>query len=123
MITVEEYYEMGFTARSDEEAERCIKRAGYIIGALTDGRAAAALEEGGSSAELIRQAVGFQAQQLCDIQTEVSDTEETVALGDFSYKQKSSSGAAVGETDYRSSIIGLLRSAGVMFGGVRACGG
>ncbi len=122
LITIAEYYDMGFTAASDTAAESCIKRAGFIIGHLTDGRAAAALAEGGERAALIKQAVGFQAQQLAAAQAKNQSTEESVTLGDFSYRQKSGEGDSVSPADDSSNVIGLLRSAGVLFKGVRVRG-
>lgn len=121
LITLEEYYSMGFTAADDAQAEQNIKRAGYIIDGMTCGRAITALQLNGKSAEYVKKAIAFQAQQLCDTSQESAEsTEESVSLGDFSYKSSGSSteGGSADGFSYGTHVISLLRCAGVMFGGV-----
>ena len=60
LITASEYSSMGFPAVSGGDVESCIKRSGYIISALTEGRAEKSVEAGGKPAELVKQAAGFQ---------------------------------------------------------------
>ncbi len=119
LITVDEYFDMGFNAPSEEAAEKAIKRAGFIISSLTDGRAEEALAENGEAADHIRHALGFQAELLVNEAQLMAATSESVTLGDFSYRQSASeSGGERINKSRRAEIIDLLRAAGVLFKGV-----
>ena len=104
LITVDEYFDMGFNAPSEEAAEKAIKRAGFIISSLTDGRAEEALAENGEAADHIRHALGFQAELLVNEAQLMAATSE--------------SGSERINKSRRAEIIDLLRAAGVLFKGV-----
>jgi len=125
LITVNEYSSMGFPTVKGGDVESCILRSGYIISALTDGRAEKAVSAGGKPAELVKQAAGFQTYMLLKEAEENTNTErsgsEKVSLGDYSYSSQSSSKTETQAADCEETginVIRLLRSAGCLYAGV-----
>lgn len=129
IITKAEFNEMGFSWESDEQLESCIKRTDYIITALTQGRAAAALAAGGNASAYVKQAAAFQTNEL--LQKEYgsessgseSGSEERYTLGDFSYsssQENNTSSIAIEPYDTTLTVVGLLRAAGCLYGGLEA---
>lgn len=125
LITAEEYKSMGFPEADSDDLSGCLLRADYIIGALTEGRAAEAVRSGGKPCELVKQAAGFQTYVLLREMEEVSRSSqsgsEKVSIGDYSYSTQRSESAEVYTADCDSSsmnVIRLLRASGCMFVGV-----
>ena len=123
IITAEEYRAMGFTADDEEVLESCLKRAEFVLEALTGGKAAATAEKDGKCAELVKQAAGFQTSAMVRTESERSashSSEERVSLGDFSYTSSDSDSEAVSAeaVDTDLTVIRLLRTAGCLFGGL-----
>ena len=125
LITAGEYSSMGFPAVSGGDVEGCIKRSGYIIGALTEGRAEKAVEDGGRPAELVKQAAGFQTYILLRETERIEKTSrsgsEKVAIGDYSYStqtSESSEAESAVSDENGLNVIRLLRAAGCLYAGV-----
>lgn len=125
LITAEEYSSMGFPAVSGGNLESCIMRSDYIIGALTEGRAAKAVESGGQPAQFVKQAAGFQTYMLLKemetIEKSQKSGSEKVALGDYSYSSQTSESSDVQTSDSDTAginVIRLLRAAGCLYAGV-----
>lgn len=125
LITAEEYSSMGFPAVSGGNLESCIMRSDYIIGALTEGRAAKAVESGGQPAQFVKQAAGFQTYMLLKemetIEKSQKSGSEKVALGDYSYSSQTSESSDVQTSDCDTAginVIRLLRAAGCLYAGV-----
>lgn len=125
LITTEEYTGMGFPEVSGGNLESCIMRSDYIIGALTEGRAAKAVESGGQPAQLVKQAAGFQTYMLMkeaeSIEKSGKSGTEKVTLGDYSYSSQISENSEVNTTDCEETgvnVIRLLKAAGCMYAGV-----
>lgn len=125
LITAEEYGSMGFPAVSGGNLESCIMRSDYIIGALTEGRAAKAVAAGGQPAQFVKQAAGFQTYMLLKemetIEKSQKSGSEKVALGDYSYSSQTSESSDVQTSDSDTAginVIRLLRAAGCMYAGV-----
>lgn len=125
LITAEEYSSMGFPAVSGGNLESCIMRSDYIIGALTEGRAAKAVAAGGQPAQFVKQAAGFQTYMLLKemetIEKSQKSGSEKVALGDYSYSSQTSESSDVQTSDCDTAginVIRLLRAAGCLYAGV-----
>ena len=125
LITAEEYSSMGFPAVSGGNLESCIMRSDYIIGALTEGRAAKAVAAGGQPAQFVKQAAGFQTYMLLKemetIEKSQKSGSEKVALGDYSYSSQTSESSDVQTSDSDTAgiiVIRLLRAAGCLYAGV-----
>ena len=125
LITAQEYASMGFPEITGGNIEGCILRSEYIIGALTSGRAAKAVQSGGKPAELVKQAAGFQTYMLlCETERaerrEKSGTER-VSLGDYSYTSQTSENSEVQSGDCENTgltVVHLLSAAGCLYAGV-----
>ncbi len=126
-ITSEEFRRMGFDWEDDSQLEKAISRAEFVILALSDGRASAAIAAGGTAAQYIKHAAALQTLQI--LQNEYSDSgavgsrqEERVSVGDFSYSSSVSTDGSVSQSllDTGATIVGLLRSAGCLFSGLEA---
>lgn len=138
IITAEEYSEMGFTYDSGDDIEGCLKRAEYIIGAVTEGSYASALAAGGSAADYVKQAAAFQTQLLIKHERELKaagggsggsvkqSSTERVSIGDFSYSSGSSTSSSDTQTSQTvssgSGVMGeetarLLRASGCLYTG------
>lgn len=136
IITAQEYRDMGFEWENDSELESALKRAEYVILAMTDGRAAVALAAGGRAADCVKQAAAFQADRILRSEypegssgssSSSESGEERVSIGDFSYTRSQSGSQSGSQTDASVepfdtglSIIGLLRTAGCLFSGLEA---
>lgn len=129
IITADEYRSMGFYCGDDDKLlQSCLKRAEFIICGLTGGAALNALSKGGTAADYVKQAAGFQASALLRAEEPASQsgerTDEKVTLGDFSYSSSASSSRADEDTeqpiDTSFVVVRLLRAAGCMFGGLEA---
>ena len=125
LITAEEYSSMGFPTVSGGNLESCIMRSDYIIGALTEGRAAKAVAAGGQPAQFVKQAAGFQTYMLLKemetIEKSQKSGSEKVTLGDYSYISQTSESSDVQTSDSDTAginVIRLLRAAGCLFAGV-----
>lgn len=127
LITAQEYIDMGFPEIAGVNLDNCILRSDYIIGALTEGRAAKAVAAGGKPAELVKQAAGFQTYMIVK-ETErlekknSSSSTEKVSLGDYSYSSQISQSAEQESADDCENtgltVVHLLRSAGCLYAGV-----
>ena len=125
LITAEEYSNMGFPTVSGGNLESCILRSDYIIGALTEGRAAKAVAAGGQPAQFVKQAAGFQTymlmKELETIESSQKSGTEKVALGDYSYSTQTSENNEVQTSDSENTginVIRLLKAAGCLYAGV-----
>ena len=125
LITAEEYSSMGFPTVSGGNLESCILRSDYIIGALTEGRAAKAVAAGGQPAQFVKQAAGFQTymlmKELETIESSQKSGTEKVALGDYSYSTQTSENNEVQTSDSENTginVIRLLKAAGCLYAGV-----
>ena len=125
LITAEEYSSMGFPAVSGGNLESCIMRSDYIIGALTEVRAAKAVAAGGQPAQFVKQAAGFQTYMLLKEMETMEKSQksgsEKVALGDYSYSSQTSESSDVQTSDSDTAginVIRLLRAAGCLYAGV-----
>ncbi|MFR8774633.1 MAG: hypothetical protein ACLVFU_02010 [Eggerthellaceae bacterium] len=126
LITASEYSSMGFPAVSGGDVESCIKRSGYIISALTEGRAEKSVEAGGKPAELVKQAAGFQTYILLRENERYEKSSHSgsdkVSIGDYSYSTQSSessdSGSTASDDENSLNVIRLLRAAGCLYAGV-----
>lgn len=123
LITAEEYYGMGFSCDDEELLESCLKRAEYTLVGLTEGRVMDALAAGGTAAECVRQAAGFQTAKLVEqeeyIAGNAASAVERVSVGDFSYSVGAVQPQQAEDTVYDLSIqtVRLLRAAGCLYGG------
>lgn len=126
ILTKEEFNALGFEWSDDTELESCLERAGFVLTALTQGKAAAALAAGGEAARLVKQAAAFQTLELLRREYGTGsggENSEKYTVGDFSYSvTKSTESSTTGVEPYDSSlaVIGLLRAAGCLFSGVEA---
>lgn len=129
ILTKEEFNALGFAWSDDKELESCLERAGFVLTALTQGKAAAALAAGGEAARLVKQAAAFQTLELLRREYGTGsgrsgeENSEKYTVGDFSYsvtKSTESSTTAVEPYDSSLAVIGLLRAAGCLFSGVEA---
>lgn len=126
LITAQEYSSMGFPEVTGGDLESCILRSDYIIGALTEGKAAKAVQNGGEPAKLVKQAAGFQTYLLMkeavrETQRVEKSGSEKVAIGDYSYASESrenSSTEASECDDTALNVIRLLRASGCLYAGV-----
>ncbi len=126
LITAEEYKSMGFPEVSGADLDSCILRSDYIIGALTEGRAARAVQNGGQPAQFVKQAAGFQTYLLMREEEEYSGSversgTERVSLGDYSYTSESRESSSSQSPDCAETglnVIRLLRASGCLFAGV-----
>lgn len=119
IITKEEYYDMGFTADNDSKLESALKRADFIINALTACKAPIALQAGGKAADCIKQAAAFQAGLILREEAGSSERKESYSLGDFSYSHSESTEDSSSEALETSDvIIRLLKASGCLFGGL-----
>lgn len=117
IITADEYRAMGFTADNDELLERCLERAEYTIGGISEGRYRSALAAGGQAAECIRQAAAFQAAKLVkECEQAANVTSERVTVGDYSYAVETAQ-SSDGCYDMSMQAVRLLRASGCLFGG------
>lgn len=128
ILTREEYLALGFdgadgTQGADALLTNCLKRSEYVLNGLTDGAAARTARKGGTPAEYVRQACGFQAQAMLRYEisreretgggsesesgsessgsSQSSESSEKVTIGDFSYSV--SSGSSSGSNSGSSS--------------------
>lgn len=144
IITKEDYLELGF--RLDDKGaslfEGCEKRAEYVLNGITNGRAGVVAKLDGSAAEMVKEACGFQTEEILKEELEYSQSQEDasgnsssskneqrVSIGDFSYStgstsstsqsssSKSSQSAATEPLDIGKTVIKLLRAAGCLYGG------
>lgn len=149
IITKDEYIEMGFSLDDQSEPllEGCIRRAGFVLNGLTNGRAGVIAKGEGEAAELVKEAAAFQTfellkEEVADLQARLNSSEsgssaqssqsdEKISIGDFSYStgtssSKSTSSSTKSETldvkrlDVGKTVIRLLRASGCLFGGMEA---
>lgn len=129
ILTKDEFNAMGFEWSDDKELSSCLERAEFVLTALTQGKAAAALAAGGEAARLVKQAAAFQTLELLrrEYGTESGKSgegsSEKYTVGDFSYsvtKNTESGSATVEPYDTSLAVVGLLRAAGCLFSGVEA---
>lgn len=123
LITAEEYRALGFDWDNEKELDMALKRADYVILALTDGRALSAVAASGSAQQYVKRAAAFQTQQILETEfakDSSSGGEERVSVGDFSYTKKQTEQTSVQPADTSLYIIGLLRTAGCLFSGMEA---
>lgn len=125
LITAEEYKLMGFPEVGGGNLDSCIMRSDYIIGALTEGKAAKAVAAGGQPAQFVKQAAGFQTYMLMKemetIENNRKSGTEKVSIGDYSYSTQNSESSEVQTTDSENTgvnVIRLLRAAGCLYAGV-----
>lgn len=120
IITKEEFFDMGFEWDDEKQLESCIERAGFVLTALTQGKAAAALAAGGNASCLVKQAAAFQTMELLrrEYDESLSESTEKCTVGDFSYSVSCGTRSAPVDTDL--TVIALLRAAGCLFGGLEA---
>ena len=123
IITSEEYKELGFTSDDPEELDSCLKRAEYVILALTEGQCTTALAAGGEAAAMVKRAAAFQTYLMLQNgrMEQASESTERVSIGDFSYSSgvscSADSSLQDGGSDISLQTIRLLRAAGCMYGG------
>ena len=144
IITVEEFKEMGFSSGNDNLTADCIKRAEFVLNALSGGRAVPVSQTGGEAADYVKQACAFQANAILREENAVRELEsqsngesesekndERISIGDFTYTNSSSSsssskrsskteGAFVQPLDTNFTVIRLLRAAGCLYTGTEA---
>lgn len=110
IITTEEFKELGFECEEENEDKLagCIKRAEYVLNALSRGTLRSAMTQSESNAVMIKQAVAFEADAL--LKAELSDGYERVSLGDLSYTSD------VRDGDIPETARKLLCAAGCFFG-------
>lgn len=126
IITKEEFNGMGFDWSDDKQLTSCLERAGFIITALTQGKAAAALAAGGEAQRLVKQAAAFQTLELLrreyGEESSGEESSEKYTVGDFSYSltRNTECGTTVEPYDSSLAVIGLLRAAGCLFSGLEA---
>lgn len=145
IITKDEFVEMGFRLdnKSTPLFDGCEKRAEYVLNGITNGRAGIVAKMGGTAAELVKEAMGFQTDEIIKEELAYSKSQEDaskssnaqkseqrVSIGDFSYttgtsnsssessSSKSSEATAVEPLNIGKTIIRLLRAAGCLYGGV-----
>lgn len=126
LITAQEYSSMGFPAVTGGDLDSCILRSDYIIGALTEGKAAKAVHDGGEPAKLVKQAAGFQTFLLMkETAREAERVEksgsEKVSIGDYSYSSESRENSTTEASEYDDTalnVIRLLRASGCLYAGV-----
>lgn len=115
IITTQEFKELGFECdeANEEKLEGCIKRAEYVLNAVSRGTLKSALAQSESNAVMIKQAAAFEADAL--LKAELSENLGRVSLGDLSYTEntKSDSQNAV---DVPETVKKLLCAAGCFFG-------
>lgn len=113
IITIDEFRELGFEcAEADEDRlTGCIKRAEYVLNALSRGTLGSAMAQCESNAFMIKQAAAFEADAL--LKSELSGGAERVSLGDFSYSESSTGGGVI---DVPETVRRLLCAAGCLFG-------
>lgn len=111
IITKQEFKELGFECDDANESrlEGCIKRAEYVLNAISCGTLRSALAQSESNAVLIKQALAFEADAL--LKAELSDGLERVSLGDLSYTSD-----ARGADEIPDTVRKLLCAAGCFFG-------
>lgn len=129
ILTKDEFNAMGFEWSDDKELASCLERAEFVLTALTQGKAAAALAAGGEAARLVKQAAAFQTLELlrreygAESGKSGEGSSEKYTVGDFSYsvtKSTESGSATVEPYDTSLAVVGLLRAAGCLFSGVEA---
>lgn len=126
LITAEEYRSMGFPEVSGGNLEGCILRSDYIIGALTEGKAAKAVQNGGQPAQFVKQAAGFQTYLLMREEESIAERVESsgterVSLGDYSYTNETRESSSSENSDCAETglnVIRLLRASGCLYAGV-----
>lgn len=144
IITIEEFYEMGFEVEAKYQAllEDCIKRAGFVLDGLTGGRAKVVAMSDSPAAEFVKQAAAFQTNDILKEEIAIAKSEsessadskssksdERVTIGDFTYStgsstsssskssSSSSEGSAVNKLNTEKTVVRLLRAAGCFYGG------
>lgn len=144
IITRNEFLELGF--RLDEKStplfEGCEKRAEYVLNGISNGRAGVIAKLGGTAAELVKEACGFQTEEILKEELAYSQSQEDasgnsssnkseqrVSIGDFSYStgsssssspsssSRSSQSSAVEPLNIGRTVIRLLRAAGCLYCG------
>lgn len=144
IITKDEFIELGF--RLDDKGaslfEGCEKRAEYVLNGITSGRAGVVAKLGGTASEMVKEACGFQTEEILkeelsylQSQEDTSESnnssknEQRVSIGDFSYStgssssasqissSKSSQSAAIEPLNIGRTVIRLLRAAGCLYCG------
>ena len=82
IIDKNEYYEMGFECAPENEKllESCLKRAEYVLNAISKGTVNSAIKQSASSEALIKQAAAFETEAL--LEAELSDNLHSVSAGD-----------------------------------------
>ena len=144
IITKDEFVEMGF--RLDDKRtplfEGCEKRAEYVLNGISNGRAGVIARLGGTAAELVKEACGFQTEEILKEELAYSQSnenasedssssknEQRVSIGDFSYSTGSSSSSSQSSLSKSSqtttvkplnigrTVVRLLRAAGCLYCG------
>lgn len=144
IITKDEFVELGF--RLDDKRtplfEGCEKRAEYVLNGISNGRVGVVAKLGGTAAELVKEACGFQTEEILKEELSYSQSEEDasensssskseerVSIGDFSYStgssssssqsssSKSSQSAEVEPLNIGRTVVRLLRAAGCLYCG------
>lgn len=115
IITTQEFKELGFECDEANESrlEGCIKRAEYVLNAISRGTLRSAMAQSENNTFLIKQALAFEADAL--LKAESSDEPERVSLGDLSYTEGSGSGPQ-NAVDVPGTVKKLLCAAGCFFG-------
>lgn len=115
IITKQEFKELGFECDDAYESklEGCIKRAEYVLNAISRGTLRSAMAQSESNAVMIKQAVAFEADAL--MKAELSGGLERVSLGDLSYTENSEGGSQ-NAVDVPGTVKKLLCAAGCLFG-------
>ncbi len=127
IITVDEFKEMGFQAVDEELAADCIKRAEFVLNALSGGKAIPTALAGGSAGDYVKQACAFQANAIMRnenaLRTENGELKtEKVSIGDFSYQSSAENDSSADEPfDTNFTVIRLLRAAGCLYTGTEVC--
>lgn len=145
IISKEEFYDMGFEIDKQYEGllENCIKRAEFVLGSLTDGRAGIIAMSETPAADFVKQAAAFQTYDILkdeitlaksesesSADSKSSKSDERVSIGDFTYStgtsnstsNKSSSSSGEGSSsktaDNSKTVVRLLRAAGCFYSGM-----
>lgn len=111
IITTQEFKELGFECDEayEDKLAGCIKRAEYVLNALSCGTLRSAMAQSEGNAVMIKQAVAFEADAL--LKAQLSDGLGKVSLGDLSYTTD-----ARGEGEIPDAARKLLCAAGCFFG-------
>lgn len=144
IITKDEFLELGFrlNEKSTPMFEGCEKRAEYVLNGISNGRAGVIARLGGTASELVKEACGFQTEEILKEELAYSQSQEDasensssnkseqrVSIGDFSYStgsastssqsssSKSSQSSAGEQLNIGKTVIKLLRAAGCLYCG------